>query len=144
MGELDYDERNIEALAQMKGKVIRSVVIITEDPDEYDEGNALVFEFEDGSRGKMYDAGQSCCESRWMHTDDDLEYYAGATLLDAEVADGDGSGDEDEEEFETKESQFLKVKTSKGVFTVVNYVEHNGYYGGFSLRLKMLEPGEES
>lgn len=40
------------------------------------------------------------------------------------------------------ESQFLMIRTSLGVFTVVNYNEHNGYYGGFALRATISQ-GED-
>lgn len=33
----------------------------------------------------------------------------------------------------SKESQFLIITTDMGAFTIVNYNEHNGYYGGFSI-----------
>lgn len=90
----------------------------------------LRFTFTDGTAMELYDDGQSCCESRWMHTDDKLDDFVGATLIDAEVRNGPT---EDGEYGEPKESQFLVVTTSKGQFTVVNYNEHNGYYGGFWL-----------
>ena len=64
-----------------------------------------------------------------MHTDDDLAAFVGAKLLGARIADGPTI----EEDYEVKESQFLIVETSLGEFTVVNYNEHNGYYGGFEL-----------
>jgi len=91
--------------------------------------------FEDGTRLRLWDGGQSCCESRYMTCDDDLPYYMGAELLDVEVKDGpkangdDGYGDHDQ--------QFLVVTTSKGAFTVANHNEHNGYYGGFAIEASL-------
>jgi len=95
--------------------------------------NALWFTFSDGSKINFYDDGQSCCEHRYMHTDDDLKYYIGATLLGAAIKDGPTESDE---WGDPKESEFLIIKTSEGEFTVVNYNEHNGYYGGFSICCK--------
>ena len=110
------------------GKTIESVKI--EDDD-------LILSFiEDDIPMRIFDDGQSCCELRYMHTDDDLEYYVGAKLQGAEIADGP---EEEDEYGDCKDSQFLKVETSKGVFTVVNYNEHNGYYGGFCVRCKAVE-----
>lgn len=108
------------------------------------EDNELRLRFNDGTGIRMYDAGQSCCESRWMHTDDDLRHYEGATLLDAEIADGgevpaDSPQRKEGEYHDVFESQFLKIKTSQGVFTVVNYVDHNGYYGGFAIEVRKLD-----
>ena len=39
----------------------------------------------------------------------------------------------EEDDKERKDCQFLIITTSKGQFTVANYNEHNGYYGGFAL-----------
>src|SRR5271165_4208844 len=68
--------------------------------------NALVFGFEDGTATKLYDDGQSCCEHRYMHTDDDLSFYVGATLMGAKIEDGPSV---DGEYGESADSQFLIV-----------------------------------
>lgn len=94
--------------------------------------DALHFTFDDGTRLKLYDDGQSCCESRYMRTDDDLSHFVGATLLGAEVK--DGGAVEDSEYGGVHETQFLDVQTSVGVFQMVTHNEHNGYYGGFAVR----------
>ena len=49
---------------------------------------ALHFSFADGSRVTLYDDAQSCCESRFMSTDDALSDFIGGKLLDAEVREG--------------------------------------------------------
>lgn len=103
---------------------------------EVDEDNNLLrIQFDNGDILRIYDDGQSCCESRWIHTDDDLAYHVGAQLLNAELVDGP---DPDQAGHEVLDVQFLQITTSKGVFTVVNYNSHNGYYGGFSLRADYL------
>ncbi len=95
------------------------------------EDNKLIFKFEDGYTLKLFDAGQSCCEDRYMQTDDDLEYYVGADLLDAEIK----SAPETEGEYgDVHEIEFLEIKTSLGSFTMANHNEHNGYYGGFYVK----------
>jgi len=123
----EYIEDTGKALDMSLSKIIKNVKI---------ENNELRMTFGDGQGIKLWDDGQLCCERRWMHTDDDLEYYAGSKLLGVEVA----AGPTTEEDFEPTESQFLKVTTSAGVFTVVNYNEHNGYYGGFTLECDFLNP----
>jgi hypothetical protein len=100
--------------------------------------NALLLRFEDGTGIMLVDEGQSCCESRYMSTDDDLNYFVGAELTGAELADGPDEGGEDD----CHETQFLKITTSKGVFTMVNHNEHNGYYGGFWIWAKPLEASD--
>lgn len=108
------------AVATCSGKEIESVTLGKDD--------VLRFKLKGVGTLALRDNGQSCCESRYMRTDDDLTYYAGAVLLEIEVADGPSVDD-----VESHDTQFLKVTTSKGVFTMCSHVEHNGYYGGFSI-----------
>jgi len=124
------NSKTVEALTVAIGKTITEAKI----DDDYNAGDGgLVLKFTDGTGIVLFDDGRSCCESRYMHTDDDLAYYADATLLEAVVEDGPTEMDEYDE---PKESQFLIVGTSKGEFTVVNYNEHNGYYGGFAIECR--------
>lgn len=88
----------------------------------------LVIGFVDQRPIKLWDSGQSCCESRYMNCDDDLQHHVGAQLLDVEIREGPTVDDGD-----TLECEFLVVTTSKGQFTVANYNHHNGYYGGFDI-----------
>ena len=118
---------NWKAARDSIGKVITALSITEE---------MLSLTFADGSTIELFDNGQCCCENRWMHTDDDLPYYVGATFMDIAIADGP---EKTEEWGGTEESQFLKVKTSKGEFTVKTYNAHNGYYGGFVLAARLKE-----
>jgi len=94
------------------------------------DDDALHFAFDDGSKIKLFDDGQSCCESRYMRTDDNLADYVGAQLLGAEIKEAPSVP----AKYEEHEVQFLEVRTSKGCFTMASHNEHNGYYGGFSIR----------
>lgn len=90
-----------------------------------DDGLSLTFE--DGSRLRLSDEGQSCCERRYMTCDDDLsklsgEPYAGYEVKDSEYKD---------EEYDVHEVQFLEVKAGISSITLETHNEHNGYYGGF-------------
>ena len=107
------------------GKVIDSVVLGSDD--------ALHFVFSDNSKMKLWDDGQSCCENRYMMTDDDLSLYSGAKLLSIEVLD---APDMEDEYDEVHEVQFLEVMTNRGCFTMTTHNEHNGYYGGFDVRIE--------
>lgn len=80
----------------------------------------------------IWDDARSCCEYRYMRTDDDISWYLGSEFLDVELS--DGPTENDDENCMITQSQFLKITTSKGVFTVVSYNRHNGYYGGFEIR----------
>lgn len=122
---LSDNSETVKAFTGSIGKTISRVEINI----DYNAGDGgLVFAFTDGTGIVLFDDGRSCCESRYMHTDDDLTYHVGATLMGAEIQDGPTIMSQYDE---PKESQFLIVTTSKGQFTVVNYNEHNGYYGGF-------------
>lgn len=110
------------------GKTITAISLTDDDSTE----DRLRLTFDDGSKIAIYDDGQSCCEHRYMHTDDDLSVHIGATLVDGELRDGP----EDTGEYgDSLECQFLLITTSRGVFTIANYNSHNGYYGGFAVRV---------
>lgn len=122
------------AVQGASGKAIKGIGILhlDMDPDE------LQIYFEDGSI-VLLDNNQQCCETRFMHTDDNFGDFLGATFLGAEVLDGptiEIPGSPKNERLQ--ESQFLVISTSVGKFTVVNYNRHNGYYDGFKIEVKNL------
>lgn len=119
-------DRGGECFLSAVGKYIQAIEI---------HDSELRLTFGDGSRVKLFDDGQSCCEHRYMTCDDDLSYYIGAQLLDAEIKDAPDA----EDEYGVHEVQFLEVKTSKGSFTVASHNEHNGYYGGFWIKAAEME-----
>jgi hypothetical protein len=97
---------------------------------------ALVLTFRDGSELSLYDSAEYCCETRYMTTDDDLDYFVGAQFCGAEIHNGPNlKEEEDEEESYSNEhdTQFLHVETTKGIFVMQTHNIHNGYYGGFRL-----------
>ena len=137
---ISRNRETAEALKAAVGKTIQDISI-GEEKAEWSTPDTLRFTFTDGSGLKIWDDGQSCCEHRYMYTDDELTDFYGAEFRDAEVRDGpsespDGWG-------EVKESQFLIITTSVGQFTVVNYNEHNGYYGGFLIQASTAPAQEE-
>jgi len=96
------------------------------------EDDQLKFEFEDGDKIRISDKGQSCCESRYMTTDDDLSKFIGSKLLNVETREVKENPDNIESRYgECHEIEFLIIQTSDGSFTVATHNEHNGYYGGF-------------
>ena len=130
IGILSGNKDSVEAFTSSVGKTITALELT-----EADDGS-LLFTFDDGTKMEIADEGRSCCESRYMTTDDDLQFHVGAKLLGAEVAEGPDV----EEDYESHEMEFLKVKTTRGVFTVETHNEHNGYYGGFCIRASMVTP----
>lgn len=118
---------SVAAFSGAVGKTITSAAI---------RDDALHLAFADGTAICLYDDGQSCCESRYLTCDDDLSAHVGATLTDADVRQGP---DEEKEYGDVHEVAFLVVTTSAGSFTVASHNEHNGYYGGISLRAAVVE-----
>lgn len=117
------------------GKKIASICL-DRSREQWLEDN-LVFRFDDGSGVRIYDDGQSCCERRYMTTDDDLQAFVGAKFV--EVTKQSAANQPDE--WGEHEVVFLIVTTSLGAFTVETHNEHNGYYGGFWLAARKLESG---
>lgn len=119
---------NANSVAVVKASLNQTITAL-----KLGEDDALHFEFADGSKMKLWDDGQSCCESRYMRTDDNLADFVGATLLDLELRDAPDVKDTSDDYGEEHDVQFLVVKTSRGDFTMSNHNEHNGYYGGFAI-----------
>jgi hypothetical protein len=96
---------------------------------------ALILTFGDGTRIKIFDDGQSCCEHRYMTTGDDVQSLVNHNFVGAQVKDGP---DEADEFGDVHEIQFLEIQTDAGFITLVNHNEHNGYYGGFGMQVEEL------
>lgn len=124
LGMMGGNAESVAAFTGAVGKVIAALRLGDDD--------ALHFEFSDGSKMKLSDEGQSCCEARYMRTDDNLADYVGAKLLGAEIKEAPNEPDE----YGEHEVQFLEVKTDRGVFTMASHNEHNGYYGGFWIQAR--------
>lgn len=91
----------------------------------------LLLSFDDGQRIGIWDNGQSCCESRYMTCDDDLQSLVGHKLLRIEAKPGPGESEGDYGD--VHEQVFVEVGTDSGFITIANHNKHNGYYGGFGL-----------
>lgn len=114
------NEESVAAYRGALGKTIKNLGLMSDE--------SLRLEFTDGSAIKFFDDGQSCCETRYMTTDDKLDDFAGATFAGVRIEEADNRPGDEEHEV-----QFLLVDTSKGTFTMESHNEHNGYYGGFAL-----------
>jgi hypothetical protein len=103
---------------------------------------SFVLYFEDGARIVITDDGQSCCESRYMTTDDDIQSLVGNRLVNItgkEVSDKTVLVKQDD--WGDHETVFVEIQSSGGFITLVNHNEHNGYYGGFSMTIRVYEAG---
>ncbi len=127
---LGGNEKSVEVF---KGALNKIIIGLSLDDD------ILHFTFEDGYKMDLADDGQSCCEHRYITTDDNLQYFCGAKFMDAEIKEAPNIADE----YGEHEVQFLEIKTSKGVFTLETHNEHNGYYGGFWVVAKKIEEEAE-
>lgn len=108
------------------------------EPDKFEDG-ALRIQFAEGHQLLIWDAGRSCCESRYLTCDDTLEAFVGARLLHIECVDVDIP----ESDSDVHEQVMVKIETTKGGLVVVTHNEHNGYYGGFNLKMAWTGPTGE-
>jgi hypothetical protein len=102
------------------------------------DDSSCVLTFDDGSRLELFDFGQSCCERRYMSTDDNPADIIGARLLDVVESDGNGyivpdPAPDDYGFSDCHDVAFVRITTTNGPLVLVNHNEHNGYYGGFGL-----------
>lgn len=130
LGMLTDNNASVNAFKGALGKAIKSARLGDDD--------ALYLAFDDGTGIRFADEGQSCCESRYMRTDDDLASFVGAKLLGAEIKEAPTAAPP--YEYGEHEVQFLEVQTDRGVFTMASHNEHNGYYGGFCIRVSAFNP----
>lgn len=126
------DMITVNEMVTAPGAVIASIGI-GERPNTQED--ALIIRFEDGSGVCVWDDGHQCCEHRHMSTDDCLTLFQGATVTGIELREV-SAPDDGQDQFH--DQAFLIVTTTLGSFTVVNHNEHNGYYGGFSVRCERL------
>jgi hypothetical protein len=130
-----YDSAISDAAAQATlGKTITALSLGDDD--------ALHFEFSDGTKLRRYDAGQACCERRYMRTDDDLSTFVEANFLGAEIKDAPSV--EMGDDYIKHDVQFLGITTDRGVFTMASHNERNGWYGGFTIRAEVEEVRKET
>lgn len=128
LNRLGGNSETIEAITSVLNKKIINIEFIKNDEIE----DHILITTKTG-KIKLFDDGQSCCESRYMHTDDNLKDFIGATILKFQLKDGP----EIEEDHEV---QFLEIDTTKGPITFANHNKHNGYYGGFAIVAKIISP----
>lgn len=97
------------------------------------QDDCLTIKFNDGDQMQIIDAGQSCCEYRYIVYNDDLQDFVGDDLVDVVEL---GVVDRNSEcGSYSHDVVFVNVKTSKGTFTINAHNEHNGYYGGFCISI---------
>jgi hypothetical protein len=113
--------------------IITSAII---DPDGNNGNGVFILELASGYKIFIEDSGQSCCESRYLHSSDDLSALVGEALVSIKVSEVECRDDRGDDH----EVVFLKVTTDKDSITVETHNEHNGYYGGFTIRATVVDP----
>jgi hypothetical protein len=126
---LGGNEDSVNAYTSSLGK---KIVALKLDDDANSGDGALIMTFADDTQLKVYDEARSCCESRYLSTDDDLTHYVNSKLKSIETLSADTIDNEDN--YDVTEMTFIHVKTTKGTFVVNSYNNHNGYYGGICIR----------
>lgn len=107
-----------------------------------DFGNNLIsLQFDDGVKIQIWDDGQSCCENRYMTSDDKFEDLVGQKLVSIKVKAVNET--HDEENYNDHDVAFLEIQGDKSAITVAAHNEHNGYYGGFGLSIDEVKNAEE-
>ncbi len=100
------------------------------------QDNKIYIEFVDGTKVYLADEGQSCCEYRYITTDDDPSVLNGQKLVHIKAKWGpdieDGNND-------SHQICFLEIQGNQSAVTFVTHNEHNGYYGGFCLEFKAVD-----
>jgi len=118
-----------EVIAAVIGKRIDALKMVhSESENDWRQIDRLSIAFTGGPTVEIYDNGQSCCEERYMQTDDDLTAFVGAEFRGVRIQDGPETRDEYGETHER--------------FTVSNHNEHNGWYGGFAIVARLVD-GED-
>ena len=79
----------------------------------------------------LIDDNQQCCESSgYFFTEDKIEDFIGAYLVNVSITDTLLNTKKlDEIESDETSTMFVNIETSKGLLQFVAYNTHNGYYG---------------
>ena len=92
-------------------------------------GDELTITTECGKTIVVKDDGQLCCESRYVHCDDELEHFVGRELTGRVVTKSSVS----DADCGVRECMFVEIGTTIGAITLVTHNVHSGYYGGFDV-----------
>lgn len=156
--------RGSDDFTAFKGRKITDAKLTTDD---------LTLSFEGTEEQlRVYDAGQSCCENRYITSDDDVKDLVGGNLVSIEEREGpepepavcdkckgskrldfsdqpmlDPEGGEEcwachgtgnDYYSGDHEVAFVLIQTDNDSITLCTHNEHNGWYGGFALKVEVL------
>lgn len=123
---MDYaEDKAEEGISKYTGKVITNAELVD---------NAFVLTFHDWTKLSISDQGQSCCEHRWITSDDALSDIVTKVFKGIEEKDASTISVSDEDH----EIMFVEIQTNDCSITLQTHNEHNGYYGGFCVVVEEL------
>jgi hypothetical protein len=136
-----------EYLEEFDMDLLLGRVIMTAEISE----DTLKVTFTDGAHFTLRDAGQSCCEHRYLTCDDDPASLIGGCIVHIDGKGGPSiTAEPDDDGYVWSgehDTMFLEVQSTSGFITMCTHNEHNGYYGGFSpkidFRLKHVPDAQE-
>lgn len=95
--------------------------------------DALRLVFDDGTVIRLWDNNQQCCENRYFTCDDPMTKIIGGRLVGIESKDGPI----EEMAWNYNETTFVEVRTDACFITLAAHNDHNGYYGGIELKIRI-------
>ena len=100
------------------------------DPKDYHNFNGFQVITDKQTIKLGIDDSQDCCEvTGYFWSNDKLEDFVGAKLLDIKIVDECLLKEKLKENFYEGGTMFVDFETSKGVLQFTAYNSHNGYYG---------------
>ena len=124
---LGGNEETVNALKGAIGKKITKAEL---------DGDYIKIWFGKDKGIQIWDGGQSCCEHRYITTDDNPADLVGKKLTNIEIADAPDA--EDSNDDSPHEVQFLRIHAEDETVVFETHNEHNGYYGGFWIQVKEI------
>lgn len=91
----------------------------------------ILLNFHDGKQITIFDEAQSCCEKRYLSSDDDISELIGFELKSISAKNVIRPEENPDGDFD--DIVFLEIQAGHITFTAAAHNEHNGYYGGFEI-----------
>lgn len=97
---------------------------------------SLIIKFTDRTGIKITDDARYCCETRFLSCDDNIHDLKGGNLLYIEEKKVEEN--KDKNFYYYHDIMFIEIMTTKGGITLCSYNDHNGYYGGFEIKIERI------
>lgn len=102
-----------------------------------DNDNVVLLVLEGGYSLTLSDDGQSCCETRYITCDDNLSDLIGSKF--SHIKELKHTTVDDDEYENEHEIVFVEIRAEDTFCTICTHNEHNGYYGGFNLNVRITK-----